>query len=896
MTSAVGLTSPSLSSSEIPSTMSRRALSLRPPTVASAQNHNGPIFAIYESRGMGRDVGIASLDRFSCRVTLVQISDVPTYVKTLGHLHIHSPSIILVLDTSFPSENSTKKPSALVQCMQEDFTEVSIECVARRYWNDTAGLEFISQLILDDENRASTLLTVSGCSFSLCAASALFKYAQTRLHATYPPKSLWIECPLVEGTMLIDRDTAKNLELVSNATHKKSKHSLFGLLNHTFTPMGGRFLRINLLAPPTIRPNIEARLEAVNELVKSEDIYHSVKAALRSMSKMDLDKLISAIITNTTDQPSISPREASTHVTNMLQLRDVVCCIPPVAQALASCHANLLRVVQGLLCDSRLGDIRALLFEGLNADAGLSKRSGLAGVNSKVYAVNVNFNRMLDVARETYKENVDDIFELRAQLSQEHNLPLSMEYQERGGGFWFTIAKGDLEGELPRGFLNVTTKGAKWCFTSMELKKRNARMKDALEEALLLSDKCALGVWYRCSAHRTRRRVIKEILEKVVENIGVFYKASEAIATLDMLWSFAHISILHNYVRPEFTGTLAIKAGRHPILENIGAVGTFVANDTYCDDAATFQMVQGPNMSGKSTYLRQLALLTILATCGCFVPAEYASFRLHDTLLTRLSNNDDPEKNLSTFSNEMACSAMILGLATRDSLILIDELGRGTSPIEGIGIAHAIAEQLIDLKAFTFFATHFHDLSVTLSRRSSVVNLHLAVQKNSRDTSGFGLQFQYRIIDGRADEIPHYGLELAQLADLPKEVLQFAEKAAHHLANLDAAKKEASKTTRIVARRKAILRVRNSSAYHPSWPETQRLSWLHLVLWSLARRSLLISISTVIASSPITALHSFDLYLASQLSSAGSRLPRFCATNGLASLITLASCPAPTSL
>lgn len=160
-------------------------------------------------------------------------------------------------------------------------------------------------------------------------------------------------------------------------------------------------------------------------------------------------------------------------------------------------------------------------------------------------------------------------------------------------------------------------------------------------------------------------------------------------------------------------------------------------------------------MSGKSTYLRQLALLTVLATCGCFVPAEYASFRLHDALLTRLSNNDDPEKNLSTFSNEMGCSAMILGLATKDTLVLIDELGRGTSPTEGVGIAHAIAEQLIDLKAFTFFATHFHDLSATLSRCSSVVNLHLAVQKTSSDASG--LQFQYRVIDGRADEIPHYG-------------------------------------------------------------------------------------------------------------------------------------------
>lgn len=248
------------------------------------------------------------------------------------------------------------------------------------------------------------------------------------------------------------------------------------------------------------------------------------------MVKMDLDKLISAIVTNTSEQLSRSPREASVHVTNMLQLRDVVRCIPPIAQGLVGCRSSLLLIIKTLLCDPRLRDIEALLFDSLNASAGLNKRNGLVGVNSKVYAVNVDFNRMLDVARETYKENVDDILELNAQLSQEYSIPLSLEYQERGGGFWFTVVKDHLEGELPRGFLNVTTKGAKWCFTSMELKKRNARMKDALEEALLLSDK-----------------VVKEILEKVVENIGVFYKASEAIATLDMLWSFAHVSILHSY-------------------------------------------------------------------------------------------------------------------------------------------------------------------------------------------------------------------------------------------------------------------------------------------------------------------------------------------------------------
>lgn len=142
-------------------------------------------------------------------------------------------------------------------------------------------------------------------------------------------------------------------------------------------------------------------------------------------------------------------------------------------------------------------------------------------------------------------------------------------------------------------------------------------------------------------------------------------------------------------------------------------------------------------MSGKSTYLRQIGLLTVMAMCGCFVPAEYASFRIHDAILTRLSNDDDMEKNLSTFASEMTTSAMILGLATQKSLVLVDELGRGTSPREGVGISHAIAEGLLELKSFVFFATHFHEITITLSRRPTIVNLHLSVQVTSKSISVF---------------------------------------------------------------------------------------------------------------------------------------------------------------
>ncbi|TFY64075.1 hypothetical protein EVJ58_g2871 [Rhodofomes roseus] len=194
--------------------------------------------------------------------------------------------------------------------------------------------------------------------------------------------------------------------------------------------------------------------------------------------------------------------------------------------------------------------------------------------------------------------------------------------------------------------------------------------------------------------------------------------------------------------------------------------------------------------TGKSTYLRQIGLLTVMAMCGCFVPAEYGSFRLHDALLTRLSNDDDMEKSLSTFANEMASCAMILGTATADSLVLMDEVGRGTSPREGMGVAHAIAEELIRMNSYVFFAT-----------------LHLAVQRTRRSKANVGLTFQYKIVDGTSDDIKHYGLELARLADLPDDVLDEGRRIAEGLQDLQERQEQGSQTNKVAIRRKALLRV-----------------------------------------------------------------------------------------
>ncbi|KAJ7353331.1 muts domain V-domain-containing protein [Mycena albidolilacea] len=790
-----------------PYTAQTRPGTARPTTATSVRQEGSYVIAILEGRGVAREVGMAALDRETGRVMLVQLADCQTYVKTLHQMHLHPPVTVLVPDT-FLSTSDASSPSMLVEYIYEEFPGVPVEPIGRKYWNEINGLEFISQLCVEDDERAGTLLAVANKYYALSAVCALFKHAETKLNTRFASGSLRIRYVPVEGTMMIDPDTARNLELVGNMSFKKSTHSLFGTLNHTYTAMAARLLRVNILSPITAQNTIDARLDVVEELVQSEERFTDVRAGLKPLNKMDFDKLIACLASSET-KPSSTAKPAAARVSQMLDLRNIVRNLPALQKALEGSQSQLLKIIHEMLSDERLAKIESLVCTNLNED-GAPAKGGIAAVNARVYAVKANCNRLLDVARETYKENVGDIFALNRTLSDAHSLPLSLLYQETG--FVFTLRKTDLEGELPRGFINATLKKGKWSFTSMDLKKMNARMKDALDETFILSEK-----------------IIQDLVADILVDVGALYKASEAVALLDMLWSFAHSSIMHNYVRPEFTGTLAIKSGRHPILETIRSAGTLVPNDVYCDDSSSFQIVQGPNMSGKSTYLRQVGLLTVLAMCGCFVPAEYASFRIHDALLTRLSNDDDMEKSLSTFASEMATSAMILGLASPQSLVLIDELGRGTSPREGVGISHAIAEGLIELKSFVFFATHFNELTTTLSCQPSVINLHLSVQRTSSSGPDFGVTFQYKIVDGAPQESNHYGLELARLADLPQDVLAEGKRVAENLAALHARHEEKSESSKISMRRKALLRLRTQLTQaldHSALPDEELLAYI----------------------------------------------------------------------
>lgn len=321
---------------------------------------------------------------------------------------------------------------------------------------------------------------------------------------------------------------------------------------------------------------------------------------------------------------------------------------------------------------------------------------------------------------------------------------------------------------------------------TLHLKKLNRMIVDSHNEVLKLSDGTVL-----------------DLINDVRDEIEPLFKACDAIAMLDMLGSFAQLATTQDYCRPEITKALAVKSGRHPIREKIHSQ-KYIPNDAYASQQSRFQIITGCNMSGKSTYIRSLALMVVMAQIGSFVPASYASFPIFHQLFARISMDDCIEANMSTFGAEMRETAFILRHVDERSMVIIDELGRGTSTRDGISIAIAIAEALVDSRALVWFVTHFRDLAIILGERNGVVNLHLAVEL---DTEKDRMTMLYRVASGYAQG-KHYGLALARVMDLPADVLQVAEKVSKALIMNAERRKRGSKAIAIARRRRLVLNLK----------------------------------------------------------------------------------------
>ncbi|THC97127.1 hypothetical protein EYZ11_003390 [Aspergillus tanneri] len=298
-------------------------------------------------------------------------------------------------------------------------------------------------------------------------------------------------------------------------------------------------------------------------------------------------------------------------------------------------------------------------------------------------------------------------------------------------------------------------------------------------------------------------QAIQELIGDLCTEISNLFRVSEAIAMLDMLAAFAQLTTCNDYIRPELTDVLAIKSGSHPIHEKIHQK-KFIPNDAYATQQSRFQIITGCNMSGKSTYIRSLALMTVMAQIGCFIPAEYASFRIVHQLFARVSTSDDLNANVSTFAAEMSEMAIILRNISPRSMVIEDELGRGTSTTDGLAIAIAIAEALIQSQALVWFVTRFHDLATILAERSGVLNLHLAAEISS-DASK--MTMLYKIAEGPNTK-SFYGLTLAKLVDLPPLMLETARKVSEKMNEISQRRHSKSSALAVSLKRNLLLSLR----------------------------------------------------------------------------------------
>ncbi|XP_023786138.1 mutS protein homolog 4 isoform X1 [Cyanistes caeruleus] len=724
-------------------------------SAVSAHTVASVIVAVVEGRGLARgEVGMASIDLKNPEIILSQFADNTTYAKVITKLKILTPLEIIMSNTACDAGNTTK----LFSLIMEHFKNVTFTTVQRKYFNETKGLEYIEQLCASE--FSTIFMEVQSKYYCLAAAAALLKYVEFIQNAVYAPKSLKVRFQGSEKTAMIDSSSAQNLELVINNRDSRNGHTLLGVLNYTKTPGGSRRLRSNILEPLVDAETINTRLDCVQELLQDEELFFGLQAVISKF--LDTEQLLSVLV-QIPKQDTVKTAESK--ITNLIYLKHTLELVEPLKAAIRSCNAQLLKAYYNSLEDTRFGIILEKITTVINDDTRYTKGC-LSMRTQKCYAVKPNINEFLDIARRTYTEIVDDIAGMIAQLAEKYSLPMKTSFSSARG--FFIQMNADCStlpnGQLPSEFTKITKMKNTYSFTSADLIKMNERCQESLREIY----------------HMTYLIVCK-LLNEIYEHIHCLYKLSDIVSMLDMLLSFAHACTLSDYVRPEFTDTLAIKQGWHPILEKI-AMEKPVSNNTYLTEGNNFVIITGPNMSGKSTYLKQIALCQIMAQIGSYVPAEYCSFRIAEQIFTRIGMDDDIETNASTFMKEMKEITYILQNANDKSLIIIDELGRGTSAEEGIGICYAACEYLLNLKAFTLFATHFLELCHIDALYPNVENYHFEVQ-HVRSSAGNKekIAYTYTLSKGYTEE-KNYGLKAAEVSSLPSSIILDAKEITNHIA------------------------------------------------------------------------------------------------------------------
>ncbi len=663
----------------------------------------------------GAAAAFADITTGECSVSEIEKSDIRTSI--LNEMAKYSPTEIIVNPEGWENtelmEEIGEKSGGVVRNFRDWAFEPSYadEVVKRQF----GGIE----TVLPEDKP-----------YSVRAVGALLVYLE-ETQKTEIKNIKGISVDRDAKCMQLDMYSLRNLEVLETMRDRNARGSLMHALNMTSTAMGARLLRKNLTAPLYNCAAISNRHLAVAELVSDPIMREEMREALGGVR--DMERLINRIVYKNANCADLTNLKNS-----LMQLPKLKDCLRGAAsKLLSSCGEKL----------DTLEDVCALIDNTISEDAPATLRNG----NMIKRGANEELDRLHNLVTGG-KSVLAEIMEREKEKTGIKNMKLGY---NRVFGYYIEVSKSNMD-SVPDYFIRKQTLTNGERYVTPELKET--------EEEILNADEKLVNLEYE---------LFCQVRDRVADSFSRICSASSVVALVDLICSFAAVAERYSYVMPtvNMSDKIVIKGGRHPVVERLIKNGSFIPNDTSLDNRENqMAIITGPNMAGKSTYMRQTALIVLMAQAGSFVPAESAEIGIVDKIFTRVGASDDLSTGQSTFMVEMNEVSYILENATNKSLVILDEIGRGTSTYDGLAIAWAVAEYIADAKkcgAKTMFATHYHELTQLEDRLANVKNYCIAVKKHNGTIS-----FLRKIIRGGADE--SYGVDVAALAGVKKSVVNRA--------------------------------------------------------------------------------------------------------------------------
>nr|WP_330381818.1 DNA mismatch repair protein MutS [Defluviitalea phaphyphila] len=568
-------------------------------------------------------------------------------------------------------------------------------------------------------------------NFGICAAGSLLEYLSETQKISMG-NITGITPYFIDEFMRLDISSRRNLELTETLREKTRKGSLLWVLDKTKTAMGARLLRKWLEQPLLKKEEIKKRLDGVENFKNNPMLREELKELLNKI--YDLERLMSKIIYGT-----VNGRD-------LIALKNSISVLPHIKSLLSECDASYQKEIYNSM--DTLEDIYELIEKSIIPEPPISIKEG--------DLIREGYNEEVDKLRKAKKEGKQWIATLEKEEKEKTGIKnLKIKYN-KVFGYFIEITKSNLD-SVPEHYVRKQTLANSERYITPELKE--------IEDTILGAEEKVVELEYN---------LFTEIREHIAKEVTRIQKTAKEIAIIDVLQSLGEVAEKQGYVKPEITeeDIIWIEEGRHPVVEKMMSMEQFIPNDTYLDEKENrFIIITGPNMAGKSTYMRQVALIVLMAQIGSFIPAKSAKIGLVDRIFTRVGASDDLASGQSTFMVEMSEVANILNNATKKSLIILDEIGRGTSTFDGLSIAWAVTEYISNNKKLgskTLFATHYHELTELEGKIEGVKNYCIDVLEKGDD-----IIFLRKIKRGGANH--SYGIEVAKLAGLPQEVINRAK-------------------------------------------------------------------------------------------------------------------------